>query len=87
MPTRTRRGSIAGADQSVRNQDGFFPFSSSDMREVDRRSPTWRDRMKKVLTIVFSSSVLLLSACNTVRGAADDVESVGDCVDGVEGNC
>ena len=24
---------------------------------------------------------------NTVRGAANDVESVGDCVDGVEGNC
>ena len=44
--------------------------------------------MKKLLTIlVLGSSVMALSACNTVRGAADDVESVGDCVDGVKGNC
>lgn len=43
--------------------------------------------MKKVLIVLALSSGVLLSACNTVRGAANDVESVGDCVDGVSGNC
>ena len=44
--------------------------------------------MKKIFTILaLGGSALLLQACNTVRGAGDDVESVGDCVDGVEGNC
>lgn len=44
--------------------------------------------MKKFVTMLaLGSSFVLLSACNTVRGAVDDVESVGDCADGVEGNC
>jgi predicted small secreted protein len=43
--------------------------------------------MKKVLIALALSSGVLLSACNTVRGAANDVESVGDCADGVKGNC
>lgn len=44
--------------------------------------------MKKLLTIVaLGSSMVLMTACNTVRGAANDVESVGDCVDGQPGNC
>ena len=43
--------------------------------------------MKKVLMVLALSSGLVLSACNTVRGAANDVESVGDCVDGKKGNC
>ena len=43
--------------------------------------------MKKALIAIALSSGLILSACNTVRGAANDVESVGDCVDGQRGNC
>lgn len=43
--------------------------------------------MKKALIALAVSSGLLLSACNAVRGAANDVESVGDCVDGKAGNC
>ena len=43
--------------------------------------------MKKVLIILALSSGLVLSACNAVRGAANDVESVGDCADGRKGNC
>lgn len=43
--------------------------------------------MKKALIALALSSGLILSACNTVRGAANDVESVGDCVDGKKGNC
>ncbi|MGN6692442.1 MAG: entericidin A/B family lipoprotein [Sphingopyxis sp.] len=44
--------------------------------------------MKKFLTLfVLGSSMFALSACNTVHGAAKDVESVGDCADGVKGNC
>ena len=43
--------------------------------------------MKKALIVLALSSGLVLSACNTVRGAANDVESVGDCVDGQQGNC
>ena len=37
--------------------------------------------MKKILVIVALTSGLVLSACNTVRGAADDVESVANEVD------
>lgn len=43
--------------------------------------------MKKLLIILAMSSGLLVSACNTVDGAAKDVESVGDCADGKAGNC
>ena len=44
--------------------------------------------MKKIITVsALGTTALMLQACNTVRGAANDVESVGDCVDGVEGNC
>jgi predicted small secreted protein len=43
--------------------------------------------MKKLLIMLAVSSGLVLSACNTVDGAARDVESVGDCADGKTGNC
>ena len=43
--------------------------------------------MKKLLVILALGSGLVLSACNTMHGAANDVESVGDCVDGVDNNC
>ncbi|MGQ2929602.1 MAG: hypothetical protein ACT6Q3_03940, partial [Sphingopyxis sp.] len=47
-----------------------------------------REKMKKLLKIfAIGSSILVLSACNTVQGAGKDVESVGDCADGVKGNC
>lgn len=47
-----------------------------------------RRMMKKILAVIaLSSSALFVQACNTIDGAVDDVESVGDCVDGVEGNC
>ncbi|WP_129791676.1 entericidin A/B family lipoprotein [Sphingosinicella sp. CPCC 101087] len=37
--------------------------------------------VKKLLMIVAVSSGLVLSACNTVRGAGEDVESVANEVD------
>ena len=43
--------------------------------------------INKLLVIVALSGGLVLSACNTVEGAAHDVESVTDCADGQEGNC
>jgi predicted small secreted protein len=43
--------------------------------------------MKKLLVIAALTSGLVLSACNTVRGAAEDVESTTDCADGVDNNC
>lgn len=46
-----------------------------------------RVTMKKLLTIFAMSGMLILSACNTIEGAGKDVESAGDCVDGVKGNC
>jgi len=59
-----------------------------DARSTARRVQNRRNAMKKFVTMLaLGSSIVLLSACNTVRGAAADVESVGDCVDGVEGNC
>ncbi|MBL0769288.1 entericidin A/B family lipoprotein [Sphingopyxis sp. XHP0097] len=44
--------------------------------------------MKKILTMfAISGSIFFLSACNTIEGAGKDIESVGECADGVEGNC
>ena len=43
--------------------------------------------MRKILLALALSSGLVLSACNTVHGAANDVESVTDCADGQNGNC
>lgn len=43
--------------------------------------------MKKLLMAVALAGGLVLSACNTIHGAADDVESVTDCADGVDDNC
>ena len=43
--------------------------------------------MKKLLMVALGGTAFLLSACNTVEGLGEDVESVGDCADGVEGNC
>lgn len=63
------------------------------LKGLEKRKNKWlprirREDMKKILTVVvLGTSLVLVSACNTVRGAAEDVESVGDCVDGVEGNC
>jgi predicted small secreted protein len=42
---------------------------------------------KKILAIVALSGGLMLSACNTVHGAANDVKSATDCADGVDNNC
>ncbi len=43
--------------------------------------------MKKLLVIAAVTSSLIVSGCNTGRGAAEDVESTTDCVDGVDNNC
>ena len=43
--------------------------------------------VKKILVIVGLASGLVLSACNTIHGAARDVESTTDCADGVPNNC
>jgi entericidin A len=43
--------------------------------------------VKKFLVMFVLGSGLVLSACNTVHGAARDVQSVGDCADGVDNNC
>ena len=43
--------------------------------------------MKKLLVVLALYSGMLLSACNTVHGAAKDVKSVADCADGRPGNC
>jgi predicted small secreted protein len=43
--------------------------------------------MKKLFVMLALSSGLVLSACNTVHGAARDVKSAADCADGKPGNC
>ena len=43
--------------------------------------------LRKFLTVVALSGGLLVAACNTVHGAAEDVKSTTDCVDGVDNNC
>lgn len=46
--------------------------------------------VRKLVAVVMIGGSLALSACNTVRGAANDVESVANCtenaIDGT-GNC
>ena len=37
--------------------------------------------VRKILAIVAISSSLALAACNTVRGAGEDVQSAADAVD------
>lgn len=43
--------------------------------------------MKKLLVVLALSGGVVLSACSTLRGAANDVESVTDCADGKPGKC
>lgn len=46
--------------------------------------------VRKVMTAALVSASMLMAGCNTVRGAAEDVESVANCtenaIDG-SGNC
>jgi predicted small secreted protein len=45
---------------------------------------------QKVTTVVLIGSALVLAACNTVRGAARDVNSVANCTENAMGgnaNC
>jgi len=37
--------------------------------------------MRKLITLAFIATGLTLSACNTVKGAGQDVESVGEAGD------
>ncbi len=37
--------------------------------------------VRKVMTIVMIGSGLLVAACNTVRGAGEDVQSVANCTE------
>jgi predicted small secreted protein len=37
--------------------------------------------LQKVTTVVLIGSALVLAACNTVRGAASDVNSVANCTE------
>lgn len=37
--------------------------------------------VRKIIAIIVVSSSLTLAACNTVRGASEDVESAADAVD------
>jgi predicted small secreted protein len=43
--------------------------------------------MKKLLVIAVLAGGMLVSACNTLHGAARDVESTTDCADGQPNNC
>ena len=44
--------------------------------------------MKKIFTIFALTGTLMGAvACNTLHGAAEDVESTTDCVDGKDNNC
>lgn len=37
--------------------------------------------MKRMAIVMIAASAMLLSACNTVRGVGQDVESVGNAVE------
>ncbi len=38
-------------------------------------------QMRKIATVILLSASLLAAACNTVKGAGQDIESVGDAAD------
>lgn len=44
---------------------------------------------RKVMTVMLIGSGLMMAACNTVRGAGKDVESVANCTENAinNGNC
>jgi predicted small secreted protein len=44
---------------------------------------------RKVMTVVLIGGGLMMAACNTVRGAGKDVESVANCTENAinNGNC
>ena len=44
---------------------------------------------RKVMTVILIGSGLMMAACNTVRGAGKDVESVANCTENAinNGNC
>ena len=42
--------------------------------------------VRKALTIVLISGSLLTAACNTVRGAGEDVQSVANCTENAINN-
>ena len=48
----------------------------------DRR----RMMVRKVMTLMLISSGLLVAACNTVRGAGEDVQSVANCTENAINN-
>ncbi len=37
--------------------------------------------LQKVMTVVLVSGSLVLAACNTIRGAGQDVQSVANCTE------
>ena len=44
---------------------------------------------RKVMTVMMISGGLMVAACNTVRGAGEDVQSVANCTENAinNGNC
>jgi predicted small secreted protein len=45
-----------------------------------------KSMVRKVLTIALISGGLLTAACNTVRGAGEDVQSVANCTENAINN-
>ena len=45
--------------------------------------------VQKLMTVVVIGAALVLAACNTVRGAGEDVQSVANCTENAMngGNC
>ena len=45
--------------------------------------------VRKVMTLMLIGGGLLVAACNTVRGAGEDVQSVANCTENTinNGNC
>jgi predicted small secreted protein len=55
------------------------------VQSVDRR----HEMLRKVMTLVLICGGLMVAACNTVRGAGEDVQSVANCTENAinNGNC
>ena len=85
IPSQLTRSPLPAKGRNHHLAAGIYPASLSGAALTP--GAVRRRMMKKLLVVLALTSGLVLAACNTVEGAAHDVESVTDCADGQDNNC
>ena len=91
IPTRIfpRRSRFESRDrlQNNSNRENYVSAMNRSAPTAFKYGPDRRRFMvRKVMTIMMISSGLLVAACNTVRGAGEDVQSVANCTENAINN-